>query len=200
MFFCLFCVCTGCVLGLCTVFTVIPDARTGSVCVAAQWLGHLSFCLTFSAIIAKTYRIFAVFHNKSLKTAAAGKLHDRNLLIYIFVCVGVFVVYLSVWTSVARPVATPLYDSKEGVSFQCSSVDQSWPIPLFVVEGIMLLCGLVLAFRTRNVSSRFRETPFIVASVFVIVVVAVLVLLTAKFVQEDDLDVQFLFTGTRLRS
>jgi len=56
----------GLIMAYMSVYFVAGEITKG-LCAASQWFGHLSFCIIFSSLFAKTYRLSQLFNNKSLK-------------------------------------------------------------------------------------------------------------------------------------
>jgi hypothetical protein len=92
----------GCLMAIITVPLLFPtgSALTRGICVARPWLGNLGFCLVFSTLFAKTYRLSRVFNNPTLKQVI---ITNRSLFKFVGVICGVVVVYLIVWSAVDTP-------------------------------------------------------------------------------------------------
>ncbi|CAG2107392.1 unnamed protein product [Medioppia subpectinata] len=89
-------------------------------CVLTKWTRHLGFCVTYSALLLKTWRVSLTYR---VKSAHKLKLTDKQLLQWLFPILLVMAIYLSTWTISAPPEAIYLIDWN-GLKFkQC---DYNW--------------------------------------------------------------------------
>lgn len=89
-------------------------------CVLTKWTRHLGFCVTYSALLLKTWRVSLTYR---VKSAHKLKLTDKQLLQWLFPILLVMAIYLSTWTISAPPEAIYIVDWN-GLKFkQC---DYNW--------------------------------------------------------------------------
>lgn len=103
-------------------------------CVATKWTRHLGFCITYTALLMKTWRYGAnlflvIFFSDNfayrvsltyrVKSAHKVKLTDKQLLQWMVPILLVMLIYLSTWTLSATPDAEVITD-QDGLKFkQC---------------------------------------------------------------------------------
>lgn len=89
-------------------------------CIATKWTRHLGFCISYTALLMKTWRVSLTYR---VKSAHKVKLTDKQLLQWMVPILLVMLIYLSTWTLSAPPGAHVIADS-QGLQFnQC---DYNW--------------------------------------------------------------------------
>eukprot|EP01137_Pigoraptor_chileana_P024674 Opistho-2@92926 len=187
----------GCMLGYATVFTMVPTA-SNATCGLNIWFGHLAFTITFSALFAKNFRIMAIFNNRKMRQRLRAT-SDIFLLSIVAVVCSLCVIYLIIWSAVDIPERTAKFDaSKNELRYTCESSSSVWAIVLYAAEAASLAWGVYLAWRTKAVPSKFRESKYIALSIWNITVIAVIILPLNYTVDQSNPDTQFLFTSVGL--
>eukprot|EP01136_Pigoraptor_vietnamica_P042938 Opistho-1_new@17705 len=182
----------GCMIGYTVIFAASPEANDAT-CISAQWLGHVGFAITFGALFAKNYRIMAIFNNKKMRQRLRAT-SDTFLLSLVSGAVAIVIIYLIIWMAVDTPKPKAILDDSTGVlRYSCESKSNLWPLALYVVEGVSLVWGAVLAYRTRKVPSKFNESKFIGFSIWNIGVISAIILPLVYFVDTANPDTQFMF-------
>ena len=147
---------------------------------------HLGFCVTYSALLLKTWRVSLTYR---VKSAHKLKLTDKQLLQWLFPILLVMAIYLSTWTISAPPEAIYLVDWN-GLKFkQC---DYNWwdhslviglsliSIHYFLInlslnqilgEFLFLLWGIKVCYNVRNAESFFNEAKYITWAIYNITLV-----------------------------
>lgn len=69
---------------------------------ATKWTRHMGFCLTYTALLMKTWRVSLTYR---VKSAHKVKLTDKQLLQWMMPILLVMIIYLSTWTLSATPFA-----------------------------------------------------------------------------------------------
>ena len=142
----------------------------GSICLcfgAYDWSCNVNFILihvfgslVFSGIIAKNYRIYKIFKNKS---ATAIVIKDSQL----FVIIGAIFVYffLIFVLAICTSYGAYQYSSEENAFYlyiECSSSSYFWTvfIEIFIQVSATILkfFALILAFLTRNIAPSYSES------------------------------------------
>ncbi|KAJ3196393.1 hypothetical protein HK101_009104 [Irineochytrium annulatum] len=156
----LFCIIVGIMLGFSTTFVYIGQP-TRTSCILQPWLLCLAFCLTNTALLSKTYRIFRIFGN--VKKMSAGSLSSAALFRNMAIGCGVEVAVLVVWTVLDPPAPTGMFESSDVAFWTCSSAKHGdiFSGILLAMNGLMLVAGTWLAYQTRNVDEKFRESYYI---------------------------------------
>lgn len=135
-------------------------------CVATKWSRHLGFCITYTALLMKTWRVSLTYR---VKSAHKVKLTDKQLLQWMVPILLVMLIYLSTWTLSATPVAEEIED-QEGLKFkQCSY--NWWDHSLAIGEVLFLAWGIRVCYNVRNAESLFNEARLISYAIYNIALV-----------------------------
>ncbi|KAJ3411099.1 hypothetical protein HDV05_002744 [Chytridiales sp. JEL 0842] len=161
-----------------SVFGWLGYYENGMTCTVQTWLGWMGYSLLMQSVLPKCFRIYRIFGSKR---ATGAYLKDIYLVPLSFIITGINAAILGAWTAIDRPMPVLNTDAFEGVTYyQCqsisSTVQNNFNIILLVYNGALLLCALWLAYATRNVSSTYRETPYILYTSQIILICAVVVL------------------------
>jgi G protein-coupled receptor 158 len=95
----------------------ILDAGT---CVLTKWTRNFGFCITYSALLLKTWRVSLTYR---VKSAHKIKLTDKQLLQWLFPILLVMAIYLGAWTISDTPQAVYIVDWNNLKFKQC---DYNW--------------------------------------------------------------------------
>ena len=135
----------------------VSDVR----CQVGTWLGHLSFCMVFTALLSKTWRVHLVVNSafKRVKITA-------SVMIQMVVCISfMFCGYLSLFTMVGNPhkAYRSTYDTmqQETRYFFCACSQNAVATTLYVIEGAVLVQGVRLCWLTRNIPDAVNESKYI---------------------------------------
>ncbi|XP_060805002.1 metabotropic glycine receptor [Amyelois transitella] len=150
----------GALLIYCTTL-VMYGRPTVFTCTARVWLREVGFCLTYGALMLKTWRISVIFQVRSAK---AVKISDMYLLRRIGVIVGVACVLLSIRTLVAPP-AVIVGRTKEDLKAYLCNTDW-WDHSFTTLEVIFLVWGIRLCIVVRKAPSEFNESRFISMAIY----------------------------------
>ncbi|CAG4953770.1 unnamed protein product [Colias eurytheme] len=150
----------GALLIYCTTL-VMYGRPTVFTCTARVWLREVGFCLTYGALMLKTWRISVIFQVRSAK---AVKISDMYLLRRIGVIVGVACVLLSIRTLVAPP-AVIVGRTKEDLKAYLCNTDW-WDHSFTTLEVIFLMWGIRLCIMVRKAPSEFNESRFISMAIY----------------------------------
>lgn len=71
-------------------------------CIVTKWTRHMGFCLTYTALLMKTWRVSLTYR---VKSAHKVKLTDKQLLQWMVPILLVMLIYLGTWTLSATPYA-----------------------------------------------------------------------------------------------
>ncbi|KAL4703643.1 hypothetical protein ACJJTC_000314 [Scirpophaga incertulas] len=150
----------GALLIYCTTL-VMYGRPTVLTCTARVWLREVGFCLTYGALMLKTWRISVIFQVRSAK---AVKISDMYLLRRIGVIVGVACVLLAIRTLVAPP-AVIVGRTKEDLKAYLCNTDW-WDHSFTTLEVIFLMWGIRLCIMVRKAPSEFNESRFISMAIY----------------------------------
>ncbi|XP_049947590.1 probable G-protein coupled receptor CG31760 [Schistocerca serialis cubense] len=135
-------------------------------CIATKWSRHLGFCITYTALLMKTWRVSLTYR---VKSAHKVKLTDKQLLQWMFPILLVMLIYLGTWTLSAPPTAEEIHDSI-GLRFkQCSY--NWWDHSLAIGEVLFLAWGIRVCYNVRNAESLYNEARLISYAIYNIAIV-----------------------------
>ncbi|CAM1298523.1 GPRMGL2 (predicted) [Pycnogonum litorale] len=162
-------------------------------CIATKWTRHLGFCITYSALLLKTWRVSLTYR---VKSAHKLKLTDKQLLQWLFPILLVMIIYLSTWTLSSPPHAVYLKDWY-GLKFkQCEY--GWWDHSLAIGEFLFLLWGIRVCYNVRNAESFFNEAKYISWAIYNITLVnLVMVGIHLVFLPDSTPDMKYLFGFVR---
>lgn len=167
---------------------IFPVLDTYS-CVATKWTRHLGFCITYSALLLKTWRVSLTYR---VKSAHKIKLTDKQLLQWLFPILLVMVIYLSTWTVSSPPQGEYIKDFHELEFKQCSY--NWWDHCLAIGEVLFLLWGIRVCYSVRNAESIFNEAKHISYAIYNIAIVnTIMVAIHLMIFPNAPPDIKYLF-------
>ncbi|XP_034230220.1 probable G-protein coupled receptor CG31760 [Thrips palmi] len=135
-------------------------------CIATKWTRHLGFCITYTALLMKTWRVSLTYR---VKSAHKVKLTDKQLLQWMFPILLVMLIFLGAWTLSMPPQAEVIRDSA-GLAFkQCQY--NWWDHSLSIGEVLFLLWGIKVCYNVRNAESLYNEARLISYAIYNIAIV-----------------------------
>jgi hypothetical protein len=165
---------------------------TTAMCNLRYWLIGVGFVLMFSALLTKAWRVWRIFHERSLKML---KLNNAYLLRIMAVAIGIEVVVLTVWSAAFTPqVETIIVDEyRPLLNYRTCTSDMSLPfaIVLIVYKGSLIIAGIVLGFSSRKIRSEYNESKFILIAMYNITFAA-LILLVLFAIDISDRSIDFI--------
>ncbi|XP_013200885.1 probable G-protein coupled receptor CG31760 [Amyelois transitella] len=130
-------------------------------CIATKWTRHMGFCITYTALLMKTWRVSLTYR---VKSAHKLKLTDKQLLQWMAPILLIMLVYLGTWTLSAPPDAEVIKDNK-GLKFkQCTY--NWWDHSLAIGEILFLLWGVRVCYRVRHAESLYNEARLISIAIY----------------------------------
>lgn len=92
---------------------------TQQLCVATKWTRHFGFCITYSALLMKTWRVSLTYR---VKSAHKLKLTDKQLLQWMTPILVIILVYMGAWTLSDPPQAVLEKEKETNQKFwKCSN-------------------------------------------------------------------------------
>ncbi|XP_041982226.1 probable G-protein coupled receptor CG31760 [Aricia agestis] len=130
-------------------------------CIATKWTRHMGFCITYTALLMKTWRVSLTYR---VKSAHKLKLTDKQLLQWMAPILLIMLVYLGTWTLSAPPDAEVITDNL-GLKFkQCTY--NWWDHSLAIGEILFLLWGVRVCYRVRHAESLYNEARLISIAIY----------------------------------
>ncbi|XP_043487005.1 probable G-protein coupled receptor CG31760 isoform X3 [Polistes fuscatus] len=146
-------------------------------CIATKWTRHLGFCISYTALLMKTWRVSLTYR---VKSAHKVKLTDKQLLQWMVPILLVMLIYLGTWTLSAPPYAEVIAD-KYGLKFyQCSF--NWWDHSLAIGEILFLAWGIKVCYNVRNAESLFNEARLISYAIYNIAAVNIVMISIHLFI------------------
>jgi hypothetical protein len=165
------------IVGYSAVFTWTGRPSQGN-CIARAWLVNIGFILLYSALFAKSWRIWVIF--RSAKTLRARVIKDKHLLLIGGIFLIPEIVILLVWSGL-EPMNVTMMESPLLTALQrnlyCYSTNAlTFQLVLILYKAVVLVFGMFIAVATRKVRSDFNESKQIAFSIYNIFFVCVVVL------------------------
>ncbi|KAK6628221.1 hypothetical protein RUM43_002033 [Polyplax serrata] len=162
---------SGCAIMYLEMAAIFPVLDRYS-CLATKWSRHLGFCITYTALLMKTWRLASVCRvslTYRVKSAHKVKLTDKQLLQWMFPILLVMLIYLGAWTLSDPPDAEEIKDSS-GLRFkQCTF--NWWDHSIAIGEVLFLAWGIKVCYNVRNAESFYNEAHLISYAIYNIAVV-----------------------------
>lgn len=183
------CICLiGCTIMYFEMAAIFPVLDTYS-CVATKWTRHLGFCITFSSLLMKTWRVSLTYR---VTSAHKIKLTDKQLLQWLMPVLLIMLVYLFAWTLSATPSAEVKEDYRLLKYKQCKY--DWWDHSLAAGEVLFLMWGVKVCFSVRKAESFFDEAKYISWAVYNIAVVNIVMVAFHLLIYPDaGPDIKYLF-------
>ncbi|ALC39992.1 CG31760 [Drosophila busckii] len=137
-----------------------------SWCIATKWTRHMGFCITYTSLLMKTWRVSLTYR---VKSAHKIKLNDQQLLQWMVPILLVMLIYLGTWTISATPFAEVIYDQQHLKFKQCSY--NWWDHSLAIGEVLFLAWGIRVCYNVRNAESLYNEARLISYAIYNIAIV-----------------------------
>ena len=154
-------------------------------CMSMFWFGHLAYALVFGALTIKTWRVFKIISNTSLKRM---KISIWDVLRRTMILISFTVVYIIIVHSLAVPqlkVVVVALSNQSTYHINCSFKYPQFEITLYALEAVLLVYGANMCNATKDAPSAINESKPIAASISYIALISVIVL---PFVSLIDLD------------
>ncbi|XP_072037397.1 gamma-aminobutyric acid type B receptor subunit 2-like [Amphiura filiformis] len=203
----------GCIAIYSTIFMMgvdhskFTDNKVSALCHTQYALISVGFTLAMGAVFVKTYRVHAIFTNsrKGMKVI----IPDSELISWILGLLTLDIVICVVWITADRmyvadielqPKLDTTHPEKEfynvPVIRQCESKYEAIFLSILaVIKGVLLVFGVFLAWKTRNVAiSSLNDSKYIAFSVYTTAIVVIL-LIPALTVTTNDVEAQFILIG-----
>lgn len=183
--------------------TIVSEKGADVACIMRYWLFPVGFCLMFSALFSKLWRV-----NKLLSKAATFQriqVKPKDVIIPLIVLVGSNLLVLTCWTILDPPhwerdvLEWDMYGRPLTTRGYCHSDRQAAFLgPLVAINGIALLLALWQAWIGRGITTDFSESKYI-AMATVCIFQALFMGVPITIITEDD-STAYLFVYTTIVS
>ncbi|XP_023313125.1 probable G-protein coupled receptor CG31760 [Anoplophora glabripennis] len=140
-------------------------------CIATKWSRHLGFCVTYTALLMKTWRVSLTYR---VKSAHKVKLTDKQLLQWMVPILLVMLIYLGTWTLSDTPTAEEIMDNDSLRFKQCTY--NWWDHSLAIGEVLFLAWGIRVCYNVRNAESLYNEARLITYAIYNIAIVNIMMI------------------------
>ncbi|XP_044251062.2 probable G-protein coupled receptor CG31760 [Drosophila takahashii] len=155
----------GCAIMYLEMVAIFPYLDT-TWCIATKWTRHMGFCITYTSLLMKTWRVSLTYR---VKSAHKIKLNDQQLLQWMVPILLVMLIYLGTWTISATPNAEVILDQSRLKFKQCSY--NWWDHSLAIGEVFFLAWGIRVCYNVRNAESLYNEARLISYAIYNIALV-----------------------------
>jgi len=143
---------------------------TDATCATTVWLFMVGFTIATGSLLLKNLRIWALWHNRSHSFAPA-KLRQPHLMAALLLLVLIDVSLNIAWQAgpgmhAVRVMVDPDRPSLDYFMCERSDTASGFIVAHVSVKGVMLLSGVLLAWKLRKVSAQFSESRFIALSIY----------------------------------
>ncbi|KAJ3195641.1 Transcription factor unc-86 [Dinochytrium kinnereticum] len=169
----------GLIIEYFSVFGWIGKFEDNRACDAQQWIGWIGFSVLMQGVLPKCWRIFRIFDNKKVVNTMKY-LQDHNLVMLSIPISAINFIIIGVW--VGTDPLKAVYVSKTSADFhyECRSkninLQDAFNYALMTYNGLLIAAAILLAYLTRNASSSYRETAFILYACQNILICSVVVI------------------------
>lgn len=157
-------------LVLCVAVILALQTPSATTCMGFMWCLVFGYCLTVGSLFLKTYRISAIFNNRTLKVKR--NISNKSLVSYMIILLFVEAIIMIIFQAVS-PLELGIEIHGGWLYYQnCSSPHQTeFASVLLVMNFGLLICAAYVAYRTRNVDEVFSESAYLFAAIQNITVV-----------------------------
>ncbi|KAL6439265.1 hypothetical protein ACFW04_003865 [Cataglyphis niger] len=166
----------GCALMYLEMAAIFPVLDMYS-CIATKWTRHMGFCISYTALLMKTWRVSLTYR---VKSAHKVKLTDKQLLQWMVPILLVMLIYLGTWTVSSPPYAEVITDNHDLKFYQCSY--NWWDHSLAIGEILFLAWGIKVCYNVRNAESLFNEARLISYAIYNIAAVNITMIAIHLFI------------------
>eukprot|EP00638_Chattonella_subsalsa_P011213 CAMPEP_0117811972 /NCGR_PEP_ID=MMETSP0948-20121206/22499_1 /TAXON_ID=44440 /ORGANISM="Chattonella subsalsa, Strain CCMP2191" /LENGTH=485 /DNA_ID=CAMNT_0005648775 /DNA_START=28 /DNA_END=1485 /DNA_ORIENTATION=- len=190
--FCLLFTLFGCIFPLSTLLFLGPPTRRS--CVLRLWVFHLSFTGMAGSLFVKVFRVWRIFNQKKMTKRVVVKAKTMLQALSLMLLVDVVILLGLTLFDTPRPYTSSYEIVHVGeIPFTKCSSAPTFSSALVSYKVATLVIGCYFSFQTRNVSSDFSETKFIMFAMYSIALVLGITMLVSS--QDVSLKVSLLLQG-----
>ncbi|KAG0309282.1 hypothetical protein BGZ98_003884 [Dissophora globulifera] len=163
---------------------IVKSARaevpSDGACRVGLMVTVLGLTINLSALVVKNYRIYRIFNTVSvINHAVSTQYLVRVIAIPIILTLIPCVVHLFINNLEPRLVRTS--NGEYWVVCRSDSSQVVWGVLIGFVPGVMILFGLYLAFKTRNVTRLWNEARSIALTIYIVTFFVILIIIVSSF-------------------
>jgi len=156
---------------------------TLNICIEQFWFGHLAFIFAFGAMTIKTWRVYKIISNNSLKRV---KISNWDVIKLTFALVVLGIIYIIIAQTVGKPRVSEkiVTVANQSTYFTtCTFEHTEVETTIYVLEAIFLIYGWRICSASKNAPSAINESGPISSAISVIAIISVIVLPLISFIQ-----------------
>ena len=158
---------------------------TPTVCMNQFWFGHLAFIFVFGSMTIKTWRVYKIISNNSLKRV---KISNWDVLKLVMSLIALGIVYIIIVQTVGRSMVSEVVVTVANQSTYyttCSFKHIEFQTTIYVLEAILLMYGWRICSASKDAPSAINESQPISSAISIICLISVIVLPLISFIQLD---------------
>ncbi|GAB5366642.1 hypothetical protein AAMO2058_001160900 [Amorphochlora amoebiformis] len=163
----------------------VNDKGNDLDCVLLVCLPFLGVTVTVAALLAKTFRIYAIFAGLSF----ARKLTDSFLFTINCIPIGIMIIMLSVMTAAEGARGVVISEERENNVTHISHVCFIDSVYLYVISGFcscLIMITTKLAYDSRDVPDEFNEAKELIFAMYTMVIIILVALPTEHSLRDKD--------------
>ena len=171
----------GAAMAMCASTVLLLGNPTKASCALRIWVPNIAFTVLFGTLVSKLWRVYQLFASEKAMNMSKRKVTASSaswvLFSYLFFNVCVLLAWQLIDPYQPRPskVDLPQYPGEDLFVPVCQSEHQNiFPVILSSSHIILVLCGLYMASKCREVSKKFAEKNEVTLSVYQTTILAVL--------------------------
>ena len=178
------CICGGILADL-TPLTLLGELSDSRCHMFPSWL-LLSISLLYGPLVVKTWKVWKVFDNPSLKEL---KIKNNRLFMYLTLAL-LLEAMLSIIFAFVQPVEAVEYNYTFSGGYgdllreKCSDENTIFHILAYAIVALPLSAGLFLAFKTRKVSGEYTDNKAVLTSMYMLLLAALVVIPVTGIIED----------------
>jgi len=166
--------------------------RTDALCTIDLYFFRFGLSLLLCGLVFKNYRIYRIFCNK---TATPLSITETSLTLKIFILIGAYMLFITVFVAVFGYDAIVVQSTKNRFYYYviCKIPSRAWDVIFQVLLELFILflivISLILAWLTRNAGAEYREST-VLATFSGVVAISFVIFFSLARTLSDDSDAQ----------
>ncbi|KAJ3251313.1 hypothetical protein HDU77_005974 [Chytriomyces hyalinus] len=149
----------GVIIEFSSIFLYVVKPNS-AICIIQPFVLTLGYAVAYSALMTKTWRVYRIFDAKFAKVGQS--LTFCKLIKFVGFYIFVNLAILLVWVFISPPSDTAILQTSHSAYLTCDSAyDTIFVSCLFTLNGLMLVFGSWLAYKTREIDEVYRESFYI---------------------------------------
>ena len=159
------------------------DHPTPTVCMNQFWFGHLAFIFVFGSMTIKTWRVYKIISNNSLKRV---KISNWDVMKLIMSLIALGIVYIIIVQTVGESTVSEevvTVSNQSTYYTTCSFKHIEFQTTIYILEAILLVYGWRICSVSQDAPSAINESHPISSAISIICLISVIVLPLTSFIR-----------------